>query len=927
MYPSSNIQQEYNSQQETSVQQDPHALPTSSIVAPYTTYQGNTPYQSYYQQPVSSYLAYRSLDALAERETTTRAQNKEIKRQKLDIEMKQQGYHPERGVGNTFYLSIRSGIPEEIDRALPVILEYSRRDGITSDFSVYPGSIEALLGLVDEWVEDWEDYMQRASAGLEGEWLQSQEEADHARWALGALLAIRNGCIAHEKVRLLLIGVRGKYSQEDLANLRNTRGINGSNATLPYLPPRILILIGKILQNQSVLDLALRMPEMSIYLLDILILILPYLIHTLRLSSSKPSTSGSSSAANSKAATPAVNETPEEEDVGDVTLRQTGNLLKTVLAEWIPASFTKASDLAVLLASIQLFTMVPSDILPVDSIIDRLATFLVLTPSQREQTPWPKELFLQSLGLLYHITAAPSQAAEILRRRDLDGQLRILIGLTQWGTKAVWKQMRVVGAIGRVQEISPIDGVGTMTNVKGLDKGGKWLPPVLLDDDGGELTGEEVGLGPLIVLDPLVRRKIRSLREPDRALAWMKECLVFQPESYMTQVTFWTAYQNFVAPDPTEPPIAPPTSAAEVIKAATSAYSGASAMVMREDRDGRPLRQPKFVINGLRFKRSLGVYFLTSTECRLSWLTQKIVYILIGRRKNYMCKWQGCAEKIGPLSNAELLAHVKTCHLADLENPNGGFIKCRWAHCLSNNATQTHMLTHLPLPIDPTKEPEPLKIIVHPDTAMSSVTSSYPQFRPIPPLTYIGSIPPAGAKQAISSSDLMYPLAYLGLEFPLDRTGQPMQEGYYACMILKNMARALRNDIERAEDSGLLDSEEYSVHDGNDISASGRATSSRNRKKRKLDRLGAFGLPAPPGILDGSYIDPTLTGVNGHSGDNKTAAEDRTVPREAAVLPLKTEERVRARLAFRSAVEEPVLSMLEQGGGEIPKRLIECLGF
>jgi hypothetical protein len=89
----------------------------------------------------------------------------------------------------------------------------------------------------------------------------------------------------------------------------------------------------------------------------------------------------------------------------------------------------------------------------------------------------------------------------------------------------------------------------------------------------------------------------------------MKECLVFQPESYMTQVTFWTAYQSFVAPDHTEPPIAPPTSAAEVIKAATSAYSGASAMVMREDRDGRPLPQPKFVINGLRFKRSLGMYF------------------------------------------------------------------------------------------------------------------------------------------------------------------------------------------------------------------------------------------------------------------------------------------------------------------------------
>ncbi|KAJ9110435.1 hypothetical protein QFC19_001561 [Naganishia cerealis] len=873
MHPSSNIQQESGSPRETPVQQQTHTLATSSNVASPAIYQVNTPYQSYYQQPVSSYFAYRSLDALAERETSTRAHNKKLKKQKLDREMKQQGkpfslsfcYHPERGVGNTFYLSIRSGIPDEINRALPVILEYSRRDGITSDFSVYPGSIEALLGLVDLWVDDWEDYLRRATAGLEGEWLQSQEEADHARWALGALLAIRNGCIIHEKVRRLLIGVRGKYNQDDLAKLRNTRGINGSNATLPYLPPRILILMGKVLQHQSVLDLALRMPEMTIYLLDILILILPFIKHTLKLSTSSLSTSGSSTDGNSKAATPAANEAEEDDDQNDVTLRQTGNLLKSILTEWIPTLFTKTSDLAILLATIQLFTMVPADILPINSIIDRLTTFLVLTPSQREQTPWPKELFLQSLGLLYHITSTPSQGPGILKRRDLDGQLRILIGLTQWGTKAVWKQMRVVGAIGRVQEIAPIDGVGTMTNVKGLDKGGKWMPPVLLDDDGGDLTGEDVGLGPKIVLDPL----------------------------------------NFMAPDPTQPPIAPPTSAGDVIKAATTAFGGASAMVMREDKDGRPLPQAKFVINGLRFKRSLG------------------------RRKNYMCRWQGCSDKIGPLSNAELLAHINTCHLADPVNTNGMVpIKCRWAHCLSDNATQTHILTHLPLPIDPTKEPEPMKVVVHPDTAMSSVTSSYPQFRPIPPLTYIGSTPSAGTKQGISTSDLVHPLAYRGFEFPLDRTGQPMQEGYYACMILKNIARALRSDIERAEDSGLLDAEEGSapaVHDDLNL---GRAVSSRNRKKRKLDRLGAFGLPAPPGLLEGSYIDPVLRDVNGkHSVDDHTAADERLTSKEAAVVPLTTEERIRARLAFRSAVEEPVLYMVEQGGGEISKRLVECLGF
>lgn len=97
----------------------------------------------------------------------------------------------------------------------------------------------------------------------------------------------------------------------------------------------------------------------------------------------------------------------------------------------------------------------------------------------------------------------------------------------------------------------------------------------------------------------------------------MKECLVYQPHSYMTQVTFWTAYQDFVAPEPNPDgiQIPAPAVAGDVIKAATTAFSGASAMVMREDRDGRPLPQQKFVINGLRFKRSLGMCFTVFSLC------------------------------------------------------------------------------------------------------------------------------------------------------------------------------------------------------------------------------------------------------------------------------------------------------------------------
>lgn len=420
-------------------------------------------------------------------------------------------------MGNTFFLSIKSGIPEEINTALPAILEYSRRDGTPSDFSVYPGSLEALLGLVDTWLEDWEEYQRRVAQGTEGEWLQNQEEADHERWALGGILAIRNGCIAHEKVRRLLVGVRGKYSADDLAKLRNARGINGSSATLPYLPPRILLLMNRILQQDVILDVAIRLPELLLYLLDILILILPCVSDTIKLAT-KNSTGPLNG--NSKATTPAVEVEDDDEGETSVTLRQTGQLLRTMITESVPALFRKTSDLAMIMACIQLFSMVPANILPIDPIVDRLATFLVLTPSQREQTPWPRDLFLQALGLMYHITSTTSLATETLKRHDLDGQLRILIGLTRYGAKPIWKHMRAVGPLGRIQEISPIIGVGTMTNVKGSEHAGKWLPPVLPDDDGGDLTGEDVGLGPKIVLDPKVRHRIRAMREPERALAW-----------------------------------------------------------------------------------------------------------------------------------------------------------------------------------------------------------------------------------------------------------------------------------------------------------------------------------------------------------------------------------------------------------------------
>lgn len=278
------------------------------------------------------------------------------------------------------------------------------------------------------------------------------------------------------------------------------------------------------------------------------------------------------------------------------------------------------------------------------------------------------------------------------------------------------------------------------------------------------------------------------------------------------------------------------------------------------------------------------------------------------------------------MSNAELLAHIRTSHLAGPTFPDGTArpVKCRWALCTCDNATATHMMTHLPLPIDPTKVPEPKRVVIHPDDPAVKIYSGISGFqsdwRRVPPLSYLSTI--SNPQQGFSNNDIVHPLSYFGLEFPTDKTGQPMQEGYYACMVLKNLARALRDDIERAGNEDWLDMQRDGPGLGEDGAQDG-GPSSRNRKKRKLDRLGAFGLPAPPGLLEGTYIDPALQTTNGTDDKQNDAVE---VAAER-IAPLERDERQRARLAFRSIVQEPVLQMLELSGSEIAKRLVECLGF
>jgi len=137
-----------------------------------------------------------------------------------------------------------------------------------------------------------------------------------------------------------------------------------------------------------------------------------------------------------------------------------------------------------------------------------------------------------------------------------------------------------------------------------------------------------------------------------------------------------------------------------------------------------------------------------------------------------------------------------------------------------------------------------------------------------------------------------YGLHYTGIMSPVDIKGQPASDAFFASLVLRNLGKALRIDTERVENE----------QDAEDPEGGRRA-----RKRRKMEREGAFGLPAPPGLLD---ADMAITDTVNGSAD----------------IRLSATERARARDAFGGIVEKTVLEVLGMEGA-IAAKLLDCVGF
>jgi chromatin structure-remodeling complex subunit RSC9 len=291
-------------------------------------------------------------------------------------------------------------------------------------------------------------------------------------------------------------------------------------------------------------------------------------------------------------------------------------------------------------------------------------------------------------------------------------------------------------------------------------------------------------------------------------------------------------------------------------------------MVINKDEQGRPLPQNVFVIAGIRFKRSVG----KCGRIRESIQDRSAHFRYKGRARTYLCRWEGCDSPSGYLSPEALYQHLKEKHVTPITSTADEPIPCRWSACRFKHATFSHMATHIPPPLDPTKEPTIRRLITHPASSADSINSPFVTYRQPP------TLPPD------------HRLRYSGLLSPLDSHGQPASDAFYAALVLRNLAKSLREDIERNED-GQGDLE------------NGRQA----RKRRKMEQEGAFGLPAPPGLLDGNGTANILPGLQ-------------------QINALSHVERNQARNAFRGIVEETVLDVLGMGGA-IAGKLIDCVGI
>ncbi|WVW83464.1 hypothetical protein I302_105485 [Kwoniella bestiolae CBS 10118] len=537
------------------------------------------------------------------------------------------------GPKNRLFLSLRSGLDEEVDYALPKLVVASFDEIDKFKLETWVDSVSALK----EWPERWLEGLELEVAHTE---LQRQQRSKHFSSPTSGGREEGEEVIDLDlkaKVELALSVIPSwtlpqttiDRATNSLLVLRNA-SFTHSNAKI-ICRTSFLSFLNRFfsLPIDFLLELSLRTPEPIHHILNILQSIFPYL--------------------------------PQQFHDNAEQQGESRRIFSTVLPRLLVGTGDQAIIQNILPLLIQGLTnpqIIQFDHPTLSDLIDHLLNLIILRPTPTSSSSTPPILLDLALDLLISLTQNTQYSKSILSHPNFSAHLKNLVLLLEYGsrqTQATWDNAHsLTGKVIR----NPASDYVRIENASKRRRMERDQSQKMMEIFGGPgVRGVNVGDKPP-VLNKGTRERLFAMREPNRSIAWMHETFVYSSTSQLLQVTFWHAYRDFFQNPSTVDPL---LSASEVIKNVTVAFPGAMAKVWTDELGGQ-----KFVIAGMGFRRGND------------------------DQERFTCLWQNCPSPHTPTDPASLFSHIQATHLSTPQ------ITCQWATCTHSPFTTSHLLTHLP---------------------------------------------------------------------------------------------------------------------------------------------------------------------------------------------------------------------------------------
>ncbi|WWD01731.1 hypothetical protein V866_008677 [Kwoniella sp. B9012] len=530
---------------------------------------------------------------------------------------------------NRLFLSLRSGIDEEVDYALPRLVVASFDEVEKFKLETWVDSVGALK----EWPEKW----------LEG--LELEVAHDHLRESrrIKEKLGEDNG---EEVVDLdldLALSIIPSWTippstidraTNSLLVLRNA-SFTHSNAKI-ICRTSFLSFLNRFftLPLDFLLELSLKYPEPIHHILNILQSIFPYL---------------------------AGQQEKQQQDE-----------IRNIFSKILPSLLVHTRDLAMIQNILPLLilgltnnTYSHFDNTTLSQLIDHLLNLIILRPTPTSTNTTPPILLDLTLDLLISLSQNTLYAKSILLHQSFSAHLKNLVYLLEYGSRqtvANWDNpLSLTGKVVR----NPASDYIRIENASKRRRMERDQNQRQMEIFGGAgVKNVDVGDKPP-VLERSTRERLFAMREPNRSIAWMHETFVYSSTSQLLQVTFWHAYRDFFQNPSTVDPL---LSASEVIKNVTVAFPGAMAKVWMDEMGGQ-----KFVIAGMGFRKGNDDqerFTCLWQNCPTPHSSTDPATLFSHIQSTHLstpqisCRWATCSHT--PFTTSHLLTHLPILHPAQV---------------------------------------------------------------------------------------------------------------------------------------------------------------------------------------------------------------------------------------------------------------------